>query len=79
VSDQNSHTLPGEAQIGANPFAQLAILQWVTGNKTFPTVCDQYTIKQIALPNQRRRFPPPPQKAKPITAASELYRKCEAV
>jgi hypothetical protein len=47
VSDQNSHTLPKQVQVGANPFAQLSILQWVTGNKTFPTVCDQYTIKQL--------------------------------
>jgi hypothetical protein len=47
VSDQNSHTLPNQVQIGADSFVQLSALQQLTGNKTFPADSDQYTKKQL--------------------------------
>jgi hypothetical protein len=57
VSDQNSHTLPDEVQIHADPFVQLPISQRVTGNKTFPAVCDQYTIKQVPCQTDKKQNP----------------------
>ena len=53
VEGRNSHTFLNQALICANHIVQLTLLQWVTGNKTFPGVCDQYTIKQ--LQRQRHR------------------------
>jgi hypothetical protein len=55
VSDQNSHTLPNEVQTGVNSFVQLTLLQQVTGNKTFPAVCDQYTIKQLPCQTEEKQ------------------------